>query len=144
MTYKTRSYLLLRLLLTAWWPLASKGPADMWLDSDGKDYSRHGLEIGTQNYRGQAYQLCIDRTRRRKPKRFILENVPALATNMQGKLLKQLEKNLREVGYKVYDCMLNALHFRVPQNRKRLFIVGVQANLYSGGDCSTGTTDCRR
>ena len=86
----------------------------------------------------------MDRIKFLKPKRFILENVPAFGNYNNGQLLNNLSKNLQEVGYKVYSKVLNAINFSVPQNRKRLFIVGIRVDLDPGGfrfPTGTGTTN---
>ena len=109
-----------------------------------QDYSRNGLQLGPQNYRGQAYRLCVDRIKWLKPKRFILENVPAFGTYDNGNLLRELQTSLQEVGYKVHSKVIDAIHFSVPQTRKRLFIVGIRLDLDPGGfrfPTGTGTTN---
>ena len=75
----------------------------------------------------------MERIKILKPKRFILENVPAFGTYEGGKLLEHVKQTLQEVGYKVYSKVLDAIHFRVPQTRKRLFIVGIRKDMDPGG-----------
>ena len=73
-----------------------------------------------------------------------MENVPAFAHYNGGQLLNYLVKSLQDAGYKVYSKVLNAIYFNVPQNRKRLFIVGIRQDLDPGGfrfPTGTGTTD---
>ena len=74
--------------------------------------------------RGEFYLLCANRILRLRPRAFVLENVPAFAKAMQGKLLARLLAMLSEGGYDVSHAVLNALDFRCPQRRRRLFIVG--------------------
>ena len=110
-----------------------------------QDFSYNNTSrTGTSSYRGQAYHLCVDRIKFLKPKRFIFENVPAFGNYNNGELLKTFTQNLREAGYKVYSKVLNAINFSVPQNRKRLFIVGIRVDLDPGGfrfPTGTGTTN---
>ncbi|KRK65307.1 cytosine specific DNA methyltransferase [Companilactobacillus tucceti DSM 20183] len=74
-----------------------------------------------------------------KPKMFIFENVLGLLT-MHNDLgnpviddVKSSFENLEEFGenfgYKVYESVLNAEDFGVPQSRKRVFLVGVRKDL---------------
>ncbi|MDE0471417.1 MAG: DNA (cytosine-5-)-methyltransferase [Ekhidna sp.] len=62
-----------------------------------------------------------------QPKAFVIENVSGLKDlDSDGQLYGSLKK-LRKVGYKISDPqILNASYFGVPQNRLRLFIVGVR------------------
>ena len=46
-----------------------------------------------------------------------------------GRTLEVILHNLRKLGYKVNWEVLNSLDFNVPQNRKRIFIVGTKSKL---------------
>ena len=59
-----------------------------------------------------------------KPKVFLFENVPGLAS-IHKDYLNQIIHHFDQVGYHVHYQIFNALNFGVPQNRKRLFIIGV-------------------
>ena len=109
-----------------------------------QDDSPYGLKTGPQSHRGQAYQLCVQRIKWLKPKRLILENVPAFGTYDNGNLLRELRKELQADGYKVQCKVLDAIHFHVPQTRKRLFIVGIRLDMDPDGfrfPTGTGTTN---
>jgi len=60
-----------------------------------------------------------------KPKYIFVENVPGMATAHDGWFLEAQKDGFRELGYKVVRMRLDAADFGVPQNRKRIFIVGV-------------------
>lgn len=60
-----------------------------------------------------------------KPKAFIVENVSGMVRSNFEHLLKDQFKVFTEAGYKVKSHVLNASHFGVPQDRKRIFIVGI-------------------
>ena len=67
-----------------------------------QDFSYNNTaRTGTSSYRGQAYRLCVERIKYLRPKRFILENVPAFAKYNSGQLLEELSKHLRKWGYKI-------------------------------------------
>ena len=62
-----------------------------------------------------------------KPKYFVFENVPGLlsATDEEDNSYLDLMKNLfREYGYETEFEMINAKNHGVPQNRKRIILVG--------------------
>jgi DNA (cytosine-5)-methyltransferase 1 len=60
----------------------------------------------------------------KKPKGFILENVEGLVNHDKGNTLKTILRHLEEIGYKVSYSILNSKYFGVPQERKRIYIVG--------------------
>ena len=65
-----------------------------------------------------------------EPQAFVLENVKALATNRRwAGLLKDLMTEAEtKLGFKTKLLLLNASHFGVPQNRERMFLVGVKGD----------------
>ena len=60
-----------------------------------------------------------------KPKAFIVENVSGMVRKNFEHLLKDQFKVFEESGYRVKSQILNASHFGVAQDRKRIFIVGI-------------------
>jgi DNA (cytosine-5)-methyltransferase 1 len=63
-----------------------------------------------------------------KPRVFVMENVPGMATASHTALLSELIERFQNLGYRVrlpYQ-ILNAANFGVPQDRKRLFLVGAR------------------
>lgn len=65
-----------------------------------------------------------------KPKAFLLENVPGLTTHDNGNTFKVIIKSLEELGYKVFYKILDAAEFSVPQQRKRIYIVGFNKEVF--------------
>jgi DNA (cytosine-5)-methyltransferase 1 len=61
-----------------------------------------------------------------KPKFFVMENVPGIASGEHKELLNILISSFMEAGYKVEENyqVLNAVNYGVPQARKRLFLIG--------------------
>jgi len=61
-----------------------------------------------------------------KPNFFVMENVPGIASGEHKELLNILINSFLEAGYKVEENyqVLNAVHYGVPQARKRLFLIG--------------------
>lgn len=62
-------------------------------------------------------------------KAFLLENVPGLTTHDDGKTFKIIIGALEDIGYKVFHKILNGGDFGVPQQRKRIYIVGFRKDL---------------
>jgi DNA (cytosine-5)-methyltransferase 1 len=62
-----------------------------------------------------------------RPRWFVLENVPGLASPAYREVLSKVFRDLRGHGYRVPEAWaLNARDFGVPQERKRIFIVGAR------------------
>jgi len=62
-----------------------------------------------------------------RPKVFIVENVPGLLWPRHKKYVDQFYGLGLKAGYKLFDpAILNAKDFGVPQNRKRVFILGIR------------------
>ncbi len=60
-----------------------------------------------------------------KPKAFLLENVRGLYTHDEGRTFSTIISKLHDLGYGTYDLLLNSSDFGVPQNRVRLYILGI-------------------
>lgn len=74
--------------------------------------------------RNKLYQEFLNYIDFMKPKFFVMENVPNLVSMAQGKIKKQILKDLENLDYKVSYRILLASDYGVPQNRKRVFFVG--------------------
>ncbi|SMC18793.1 DNA (cytosine-5)-methyltransferase 1 [Clostridium acidisoli DSM 12555] len=62
--------------------------------------------------------------RRQRPRAIILENVRSLRTHDNGNTFATIRRILEEdLGYKVYDEILNSVEYGVPQKRNRTYIV---------------------
>ena len=63
------------------------------------------------------------------PKMFLLENVPGLLTIQKGETFRVILENLEDLGYTVFYDVLDAQNFGLPQERKRVVIVGFHPDL---------------
>jgi DNA (cytosine-5)-methyltransferase 1 len=64
-----------------------------------------------------------------RPKAFVMENVPGLVTGKMRAIFHEMVKALTEAGYEVRGRVLNAAHYGVPQNRKRVILIGFRTDL---------------
>lgn len=83
---------------------------------DGKDFSN--------DKRNFLYLECVRVIREALPQTFMLENVPGLISMEGGRVLRMICEDLAKCGYAVSWQKLNAADYGVPQNRKRIFIIG--------------------
>lgn len=68
---------------------------------------------------------------RLQPKTFVMENVPGMATGGHAGLLTELKHRFNEIGYRLREPhqILNAGNFGVPQDRRRLFLLGAREDV---------------
>ena len=66
-----------------------------------------------------------------QPRYFVMENVPGLRMPKYSCILEQLMGEFEAAGYEITEPIqvLNAANFGVPQQRRRLFILGTQMGL---------------
>ena len=78
-----------------------------------------------------------------KPKAFVMENVPGMASGNTKPILDRVIATFKRHGYNVTDPVrvLNAADFGVPQKRKRLFLLGVRADVADKVDYPKGPCD---
>ncbi len=67
-----------------------------------------------------------------KPRAFVMENVPGMATGSHTALLRELVDRFKELAYKVRQPhrILNAANFGVPQDRRRLVLMGARKDTF--------------
>ncbi|MDR1218599.1 MAG: DNA (cytosine-5-)-methyltransferase [Treponema sp.] len=87
-------------------------------------FSIIGKKLGFDDMRGTLFFEIARILQEKKPKLFVLENVKQLKTHDKGHTLKVILDALEGLGYKVYNEILNALNFGLPQKRERIIIVG--------------------
>ena len=96
-------------------------------------FSAAGKRLGFQDTRGTLF-FDVERILAEKsPYGFVLENVEGLVNHDRenphdkiGKTLKTILEHLDALGYHVSWKVLNAKEFGVPQDRKRIYIVGTK------------------
>lgn len=63
-----------------------------------------------------------------KPKYVIFENVANITSKAFSETLKLFKQDLIELGYSLYDKVLNAVDYGIPQTRRRYFLVAILGN----------------
>ncbi|MCM2535156.1 DNA cytosine methyltransferase [Neobacillus pocheonensis] len=72
------------------------------------------------------YIRCLMQT---QPEIFIAENVKGMLTLGGGEAYRQIKQDFEAAGYRVFDKLVNARDYGVPQLRERVFLVGVRQDL---------------
>lgn len=65
-----------------------------------------------------------------KPKIFVMENVPGLVRLFEGKIKENIIHDFSALGYNVAMKLLSAEQYGVPQQRKRVFFVGLNKDVF--------------
>ena len=89
--------------------------------------------VGTRNEaddRNNLYLQYVRFVEVVKPKFFVLENVKGLLTLKKGYFKEDIVKRFTDLGYNVDFKLLKASDFGVPQNRERVFFVGLRKDIF--------------
>jgi len=89
-----------------------------------QSFSNAGKRRGFEDARGTLFFEIARIAAVKKPKYLLLENVPGLLSHDSGRTFATILGTLDELGYDVAWEVLNSADFKVPQSRKRVFIVG--------------------
>lgn len=98
-----------------------------------QSFSSAGKRLGFEDTRGTMFFEVARILKDKQPLGFILENVEGLVNHDKenpkdkiGRTLSVILGQLETLGYKVAWRVLNAVQFGVPQDRKRIYIVGTK------------------
>jgi len=95
-----------------------------------QSFSYAGKRKGLDDMRGNLLLEFIKIVKNICPKIFIIENVKGLYTHCNGTTFKKIYDEIENTNnYNIYCKVLNSNDYGVPQNRERLFIVGVSKNI---------------
>jgi len=89
-------------------------------------FSQIGHGEGFEDKRGTLFYQIMRFAEHHHPRFIVLENVPALLTHDDGNTFLTIRDKIVAAGYKLGKRVLNCRDYGIPQNRKRLFMVGVR------------------
>lgn len=102
-----------------------KGKVDILVGgSPCQSFSTYGKKQGFEDTRGTLFFFYANLINTVRPKVFIYENVPGLKSHNKGYTWARIQEVFKELDYDVYTEELNAIDYGLPQNRKRVFVVG--------------------
>jgi len=90
-----------------------------------QSFSYAGKKQGFGETRGTLFFEIMRLVDTHKPKVLILENVRGLTTHDHGKTLATIKHEIKLRGYSFYQFILNSVNFGLPQNRVRVYMIGV-------------------
>jgi len=94
-----------------------------------QSWSEAGSLRGIKDKRGQLFYEFIRILRDKQPKFFVAENVSGMLASRHSGAMESIQELFKESGYTLSFTMLNASDYWVPQDRKRVFFIGVRNDL---------------
>lgn len=91
-----------------------------------QSFSSVGFKGGLNDARGTLFYEYARVLKEVKPKVFIYENVRNVLTHDGGKTWAIMKNIFDKLGYNYKFDILNACDYGIPQNRRRLFVVGIR------------------
>lgn len=91
--------------------------------------ARRGFADGTRSSLAFTF---LDLVERRRPRWFVLENVPGLFTSNRGRDFGRLIREVESLGYGLAWRTLDAQWFGVAQRRRRVFIIAARDDAFGG------------
>ena len=95
-------------------------------------FSVSGRRLGFADTRGTLFHEIVRVAQARRPAYLLLENVPGLLNHENGQTFGTILAAIHELGYSLEWCVLNSTNFGVPQQRRRVYIVGYLDSRLSG------------
>jgi DNA (cytosine-5)-methyltransferase 1 len=91
-------------------------------------FSSHRIkDAGVDDKRNRLLITYFNFVKCFRPKTFLVENVAGLLWKRHKSYLNEFKRLAKEYGYNIHFCdILNAKDYGVPQNRKRVFILGIR------------------
>ena len=87
-------------------------------------WSRAGKRLGREDDR-DGFPITIQAVEQMRPTAVVVENVPGSVRSEKRDGLDYIKEQLRSLNYLVSEHVLNAADYGVPQNRSRIFVVGI-------------------
>ena len=111
------------------------GPPCQAYSVAGRRRDEHGMREDYRNYLFESYLKVVQHY---KPRVFVFENVPGILSAKPGdgsvRIIDLIQKAFADAGYAVLPDLSNAIidmtEYGVPQNRKRIIILGVSKEHY--------------
>ncbi|MDX8376771.1 MAG: DNA cytosine methyltransferase [Mariprofundales bacterium] len=94
-----------------------------------QSWSEAGTLRGIEDKRGQLFFEYIRVLRDKKPKFFLAENVSGMLVSRHSKAIENIKELFSDSGYSLSFALLNAVNYGVPQDRKRVFFIGIRNDL---------------
>jgi DNA (cytosine-5)-methyltransferase 1 len=85
-----------------------------------------GFSIESESRSSLGWEMIrLIREVEKKPKYIVFENVAAIFNEKHRPILNIFKRDLEDLGYTLYNDLLNAKNYGIPQNRNRYFLVAI-------------------
>lgn len=115
------------------------GPPCQAYSQAGRTKDEHGMKYDYRNYLFEYYLKTVERY---NPEIFVFENVPGMLSAMPDgtPIVDLIKKDVERIGYEIVDdiknhALIDISEFSVPQNRKRVILVGLKKNKRTYEEC---------
>ena len=95
-----------------------------------QSWSVAGKKRGLDDNRGKLFLTYISLIEVKRPKFFLIENVKGILDIKFKDVFEDFLSRLDSAGYDVQWELLDAVNYKVPQNRERVFIIGFRKDLH--------------
>lgn len=92
-----------------------------------QSFSIIGKRAGLEDVRGTLFYDYARLIKQIEPKAFVYENVPGMLVHDHGNTWKVIHSVFESLGCMISYSVLNAKDYGIPQDRKRLFVVGLKS-----------------
>jgi DNA (cytosine-5)-methyltransferase 1 len=95
-----------------------------------QSWSEAGAGRGIDDHRGMLFYEYIRILKDKQPKFFLAENVSGILLPKHRDAFSAILKEFEDVNYHVHCALLNASDYGVPQDRKRVIIIGFNKTIH--------------
>lgn len=117
------------------------GPPCQAYSQAGRTKDEHGMKYDYRNYLFEYYLKTVERY---KPELFVFENVPGMLSAMPDgtPIVDLIKADVERIGYEIVEdirnhALIDMSDYGVPQNRKRVILVGLKKNNYTYEECQS-------
>ena len=106
------------------------GKVDLFVGgSPCQSFSTYGKKGGLSDARGTLFYEYARLVKQIQPTVFIYENVKGLRMHKCGKTWEKMQQIFHGLKYDIYEDVLDAVDYGLPQMRKRMFVVGIRKDV---------------
>lgn len=106
------------------------GEVDLFVGgSPCQSFSTYGKKLGLEDARGTLFYDYARLIKEIQPKVFIYENVKGLLTHDKKRTWTTIKSIFDSLDYNIYQQVLNAEKYGLPQKRERIFVIGIKKGI---------------
>ncbi|MFI3162947.1 MAG: DNA cytosine methyltransferase [Bacillota bacterium] len=94
-----------------------------------QSWSEAGALRGINDDRGKLFYEYMRIIKDKQPKFFVAENVSGMLADIHSDAVKNIIEGFEECGYNLTINLVNAADYGVPQDRKRVFYIGIRKDI---------------